>query len=126
MSGVRHSQSSIIVMKVSSHKYHTVISLLVTNIIQVFLLLSLLAFVCQTQAATLLNSREREALIGHLQDVRSDRIVLTDRQKLALKLETEFQKQGFSPFSPRTDPGFETGKVPGDRNRNIFFIHLIS
>ena len=125
MSGVRHSQSSIIVMKVSSHKYHTVISLSVTNIIQVLLLLSL-ASVCQAQGTGLLNSKERRALIGHLQDVRSDKIVLTDRQKLALKLETEFQKQGFSPFSPRTDPGFETGKVAGDRNGNIFFIHLIS
>merc|ERR1712001_130402 len=93
------SQTSIIVMKV-------------------FLLLWL-AFVSHAQATGLLNSKERRALIGHLQDVRSDKIVLTDRQKLALRQEMEFQKQGFSPFSPRTDPGFETGKVPEKTKRII-------
>ena len=98
-------------MKVSSHKY---LSLSKTNIIQVFLLLWL-AFVSHAQATGLLNSKERRALIGHLQDVRSDKIVLTDRQKLALRQEMEFQKQGFSPFSPRTDPGFETGKDSGQK-----------
>ena len=62
-----------------------------------------------------MSSQERQALIGHLQEVRSDRIVLTERQKLALEQEMEFQKQGFSPFSPRTDPDFETGKVGGKK-----------
>ena len=70
----------------------------------------------------MLNSKERQALIGHLQDVRSDKIVLTERQKLALTQEMEFQKQGFSPFSPRSDPGFETGKVPGEKLEIISFI----
>ena len=63
----------------------------------------------------MLNSKERKALIGHHQDVRSDKIVLTDRQKLALRQEMEFQEKGFPPFSPRTDPGFETGKAPGEK-----------
>ena len=82
--------------------------------IQVKLILSLLV-VWRAQAGGLLNSKERQALIGHLQDVRSDKIVLTDRQKLALRQEMEFQEQGFPPFSPRTDPAFEKGKVPGEK-----------
>ena len=86
-------------------------------------LLLWLACVWHAQAVGLLNSKERRALIGHLQEVSSDNIVLSDRQKLALRQEMEFQKQGFSPFSPRTDPGFETGKVPG-QEWNIFLLFM--
>ena len=103
-------------MKVSSEKYSSFRDISGNQhcIVQVLLLVSL-AFVWHVETAELLNSKERQALIGHLQDVRSDRIVLTERQKLALKQEMQFQQQGFSPFSPRTDPDFERGKVLGER-----------
>ena len=93
--------------------------------VQVLLLVSL-AFVWQVETAGLLSSKERQALIGHLQDVRSDKIVLTERQKLALKQEMEFQQQGFSPFSPRTDPDFERGKVLGEKYWTIVFSFIYS
>lgn len=69
------------------------------------------------QADQVLTSKERKSLVGHLQSLKSENIVLvlTERQKLALRQEREFQRQGFSPFSPRSDPGAQTEGFPGEK-----------
>ena len=67
------------------------------------------------QAEALLTSKERKSLIGHLQTVKSENIVLTERQKLALRQEREFQRQGFSPFSPDSDPGIQSEGLSGKK-----------
>ena len=87
--------------------------------IQVLLIISLV-ILCDIEgtrrhASDFLSSKERKSLIGHLQDVKSETIVLTERQKLALRQEKQFQSQGFSPFSPRTDPGSERERFSGEK-----------
>merc|ERR1712106_617959 len=50
-----------------------------------------------------LSSKERESLIGHLQGLEGRKLVLTGRQKLALKQELALQEQGFEAFSSASD-----------------------
>ena len=52
---------------------------------------------------TILNSRERESLIGHLQGLEGRTLVLTQRQKLALRQELALREEGFGAFSPASD-----------------------
>jgi len=54
---------------------------------------------------TILSSQERKSLIGHLQGLEGRTLVLTERQKLALRQELALQEEGFGAFSPDSDKG---------------------
>ena len=90
-----------------------------TTVMKVFWILSLGCLLqvqaARRQAEAVLTSKERKSLIGHLQTVKSENIVLTERQKLALRQEREFQRQGFSPFSPDSDPGSQSEGLSGEK-----------
>ena len=69
----------------------------------------------------ILSSKERQALIGHLVGVDTDKVVvaLTDRQKLALEQEKKLRQQGFSAFSSDSDaqlPNQNTVSIDGKMN----------
>ena len=55
--------------------------------------------------AEILSAKERQALIGHLDGIDTDKVTvaLTDRQKLALEQEKKLRQQGFSAFSSDSD-----------------------
>ena len=76
----------------------------------------------------LLSSEERKSLIGHLQGLEGRKLVLTERQKLALKQELNLQGQGFDAFSSASDTeeqkqNDQTSPFEFSRNCHTSFAH---